>query len=334
MKIQPCTTHLSWKEWEIAHPDLSFLQSWEWGEFQRNVGHEPIRWQLFDGGKRIGQFQGFSHRIVRGVSYLYLPRMYSDGVEIDALRQAGKDGGIDFLRIEPISSLSKTLPYTHPTTSRQPAHTLIIDISADDEALFAGMHTKTRYNIRVAQKNGVQVDETKDVDIFWKLNEETTARDAFKSHTKEYYTKFLQLSMVHQFTAYVQDVPIASILCIGFGNTFTYVHGASSNEMRNVMAPYALQWHAMQFAKAHGYTQYDLWGIAPLVSEPIEGKTVSLHGRSWKAAHPWSGITRFKVGFGGEYVEYGEAVEVVCHRIVYWLLRIIKKVKKRIKTKK
>lgn len=334
MTIQPCTSHLSWKEWEIAHPDLSFLQSWEWGEFQRSVGHEPVRWQLFDGGKRIGQVQGFFHRIVQGVSYLYLPRMYSEGVEIAALRQAAKDGGIDFLRIEPISSLPKGEKYVFSTVSRQPAQTLIVDISADDQTLFAGMHTKTRYNIRVAQKNSVQVDETKDVNIFWKLNEETTARDAFKSHTKEYYTKFLQLPMVHQFTAYVNDVPIASILCVGFGNTFTYVHGASSNEMRNVMAPYALQWHAMQFGKSHGYTRYDLWGIAPLIPEEGGEDVQCLHGKCWRVAHPWSGITRFKVGFGGAYVVYGEAVEVACNSLVYWLLGVVKKIKKKIRLRK
>ncbi len=328
MTIQPCTTHLSWKEWEINHPNLSFLQSWEWGEFQRSVGYEPVRWQMFDHGTSIGQIQGFTHRVLPGVSYLYLPRMYSDGVDLTAVRDAAKNSGIDFLRIEPTGDIAIHGVRSRLVASRQPAQTLVLELSKTEEELLADMHTKTRYNIRVAQKHGVTIDMQKNSDIFWTLNRETIERDHFKSHEKDHYTKMIKLGMVYQFTAYYGDTALASIICVGFGNTFTYVHGASSNDMRNIMAPYAAQWAAIQFAKEHGYQFYDMWGIAPLVNEEISETVQCVHGRCWQTGHAWSGITRFKVGFGGEYIEYPQAIEVVCNRPVYWGLDMVKKIRR------
>ncbi|MGN1238533.1 MAG: peptidoglycan bridge formation glycyltransferase FemA/FemB family protein [Muribaculaceae bacterium] len=43
----------------------------------------------------------------------------------------------------------------------------------------------------------------------------------------------------------------------------TYLYGASSSRMRNLMPAYALQWKAMQLAKASCCVEYDMFGIAP-----------------------------------------------------------------------
>jgi lipid II:glycine glycyltransferase (peptidoglycan interpeptide bridge formation enzyme) len=137
----------------------------------------------------------------------------------------------------------------------------------------------------------------------------------------------ITLPMAEQYTAFLDGTPLASIICIGFGHTFTYVHGASSSAMRNTMAPYLLQWTAIQEAKKMGFHRYDFWGIAPLVEKTDDESVQCLNGRSWPSGHAWSGITRFKVGFGGEYREYPEAVEVVCNRMVYGLLNIVKKIR-------
>jgi lipid II:glycine glycyltransferase (peptidoglycan interpeptide bridge formation enzyme) len=178
MTIQPCTKHLAWKEWELAHPDLSFLQSWEWGEFQRGAGYAPVRWQLFDQGKPTTQVQGFLHHIMPGVSYLYLPRMYSAECDLIALRQAAKAQHIDFLRIEPMTPLKVAGVKAVSTHLRQPAQTLVLDLDQSEAELRAGMHTKTRYNIRVAEKHGIEIEARKDADIFWKIKKPWRGMDS------------------------------------------------------------------------------------------------------------------------------------------------------------
>lgn len=318
-----------WKEWEVGHPDLSFLQTWEWGEFQRSAGHEPVRWQIFEQSALIGQVQGFEHRLFPGVSYLYIPRMPAvSGSSIDEMVKIARESGIDFLRIEPAEEAEGEFSVSaKKIKSRQPAQTLILSLLPNEEELLAGMHAKTRYNIRVAQKHGVRIDTKKDATIFSQLNVETTERDRFKSHESEYYAGMLALDEVYQFTAYADDMPIASIICAGAGNTYTYVHGASSNAMRNVMAPYLLQWEAIRFAKQNGFATYDFWGIAPFVEKTDSDAIQCAHGKCWNNTHPWSGITRFKVGFGGEYREYPPARELVCNRLVYGLFNFIKSLK-------
>jgi lipid II:glycine glycyltransferase (peptidoglycan interpeptide bridge formation enzyme) len=76
---------------------------------------------------------------------------------------------------------------------------------------------------------------------------------------------------------------LAAIMALFRGKQATYLYGASSNIKRNLMAPYALQWRAMQDAKIFGCEVYDLFGIPPDESP----------------GHPMAGLYRFKTGFGG-----------------------------------
>ena len=189
------------------------------------------------------------------------------------------------------------------------------------------MHPKTRYNIRLAERKGVAVCEEKDAEVFWRLNQETAARDQFKSHSKEYYKKMLAFDFAHQLTAEYQGQPIASNILIHSGDTMTYLHGASSQTRREAMAPYLLQWRGMELAWRLGRTKYDLWGVAPEVemgNEKREERMIAcFHNYCWDAEHKWGGITRFKVGFGGEPVLYGEAADVVLQSWKYKMYRLM-----------
>lgn len=128
-----------------------------------------------------------------------------------------------------------------------------------------------------------------------------------------------------QYNAFYNGEPIASILCIFFGDTCTYVHGVSGNIHRNVMAPYLLQWHAMQIAKARGIRYYNLGGVAPAAAS---GQTTAFHGYAWDAAHTFTGITRFKVGFGGSVRAYPPGVDIILRPALYGLYTLGSRVKK------
>lgn len=199
------------------------------------------------------------------------------------------------------------------TQSVQPDKTSAVDISQEDDALFAKMHEKTRYNIRLAIKKGVHIVQAaptkKTMGEFLQLLVATAARNGFRAHETSYYQRMsedlgvksgrehlhLRLAM-----AYHDNKPIAGALLGYFGDTVTYLHGASDHEARNLMAPYVLHWEIMRAARTVGYTQYDLWGIDE---------------------KRFPGVTRFKLGFGGHPIQYPGTFDLPVHPMWYKLYR-------------
>lgn len=330
MNITKCTKKSYW----IDSVSGSFLQSWSWGEFQSEVGHKVVRIQAKAGSTVIGQIQGFIHIIGLGLSYLYVPKYRPSAQPVlqDFAYEAKKQG-FTCIRMEPsfpvdISYLKYT---TRGVANSQPRYTLVLDLNKSEDEIFEMMHQKTRYNIRLATKKGVVIKKEKNADIFFRLNSQTMERDRFKGHTNKYYEQFISQKNVEQFIAYYEGAPITSILCIGFGDTFTYVHGASSNEHRNIMAPYIMQWHAILHAKKQGFFHYDFWGIAPL----SKTGSVCFNNLCWNKKHKLSGVTRFKVGFGGRQESYPQAFDIVLrptlylfYKIVFHVIRILRNIKK------
>ncbi len=289
--------------------DTSFLQSKAWGEFQTAVGHRTIQ---------FATGQGFEHRLGLGMKYLYCPRVQPQAFNIQSLGELKKQGFL-FVRVEPIAELSAMSYELSATPNRQPQHTLFIDLSKSEVVLLDVMHPKTRYNIHLAERHGVLVKEEKNADIFWRLHEETAQRDAFRGHPRVYYEKMLDLPIVKQLTAYHGYTPIASHLLVIYEGASTYLHGASANHLRNLMAPYLLQWEGMKLGKREGCARYDFWGVAP----PTQ-TGATFHGYTWDSTHPWSGVTRFKAGFGGLSQSYPQAIDIVLSPIAYRLYRAVR----------
>lgn len=325
MKLSEIENKAEWGEISQSNSNAEFLQSYDWGEFQQAVGNHVLRLAFLNGDK----LQGFVHEIGLGWKYAYFPRVViKEDVSRDLIEYL-KTKSIFFVRIEstiffePKSESNKIVQ----TRNRQPETTLIVDLQKNNEELLAAMHSKTRYNINLAEKKGVIVKKEKNADVFWNLNKETTGRDAFKSHGREYYEKMLGMEMTAQLTAYFDGVPIASNICVNYGGVFTYLHGASSNKFRNVMAPYLLQWHGIQLAKEIGCVVYDFWGIAPIQEKNAMGQASYYNNFYWDANHHWSGVTRFKVGFGGAVKKYPRAFEIPLKEGKYKLFNFVKKIK-------
>ncbi len=149
------------------------------------------------------------------------------------------------------------------------------------------MRQKGRYNIRLAEKHGVTVEQSADVGAYAKLAAETAARDGFKApgaRQFEYFLKALPGSFLLLAYAPTDPLPIAGLLGVAWGKTGIYYYGASRDAHRELMAPYLLQWEAMRLCRNLGCEHYDLLGVAP--PEAPEN-------------HPWQGISAFKGKFGG-----------------------------------
>ena len=293
-----------WNE-EVLRRGGGFLQSWEWGTFQEKAGHRVVRLRS-DGA--TGQF--IEHRLPLGRSYWYAPRGPLGSAA--AFTSAKAFSGATFLRVEPGDAPADSIR----VASVQPSQTLVLDLTKDEEELLAGMHEKTRYNIRLAERKGVKVYEAspKDFDVFWSVMQETATRDAFRQHGKEHYRLMLEAFPFAKLMFAEHDGRVlAANLMVHFGDTATYLHGASSNARREVMAPHLLHWECIRRAKAAGIARYDFWGVAPADAGPD---------------HSWAGITRFKRGFGGTYVEYPGTFDIPLDGFWYGVYRALRRLRR------
>ena len=331
------------------HPLGSIHQTSQWGEFQTKLSGRDKFWRIVvegNDGTMLASALVIRQTLPLKKCWLYSPRGpladYKNPEALQKLLQKIRELGVEntavFFRFDPSLLRDETIDWkllnARPAHAHyQPENTLILDLNLSGEELLKQMKPKGRYNIKVAQKHGVKIresgNETKDIDAFYSLLQQTTGRDAFSGHNKKYYEDMLGIFDLHGgkadpqaklYLAEYEGKPVAGMIVTYFSNTATYYFGASSNEHRNVMAPYLLQWQAIQDAKKHGCGQYDFLGIAPsLPGSPDEVDK----------AHPWAGVTDFKLKFGGKRVDYQPAREIVYRPLWYFIIRLVKKLTRR-----
>jgi len=311
-----------------------FLQSFEWGEFQKSLDRKIWRLGIEENGTLIAVALVVKMPLPLGQSYLYSPRGPiflsppvregdTDGVEedrfkkiLDEIKLLAKKEGCIFYRLEPIKILPTTNCQLLPSYGGQRiTQTVIFDITSSPENLLNSFHPKTRYNIRLSEKHGVTIREGKtdaDFEIFWDLMTKTASRQKIRTHPKEYYKKIsnIQYPILKSkiFIASHKNNPIAANLCLIFDKTFYYLHGGSDNEYRQLMAPHLLQWRQIETAKILGCKKYDFWGFD-------EKK--------------WPGVSRFKAGFNGEIVKYPGTFDLPIDKLRYRLYSLVKKMRRR-----
>jgi len=293
-----------------------FLQSFEWGEFQEIFGSNIFRLAAQEDGEIAAAATLIRKPLPVGRGYFYCPRGpvgRPDAVEAiikNAREIAGREK-IIFFRVEPADKINFGLPAIK-TIDIQPAKTIIFDLSRTEDELLAGMRQKTRYNIRLSEKKEVKVSEamTGDFEVFWKLMQTTNKRDGFRLHNKNYYRSMVDSApFIKLFLAKYRGVAVSAGIFSFFGDTAVYLHGASSNEHRDVMAPYALQWHCIKLAQSMGLKYYDFCGVD-------EKK--------------WPGVTRFKRGFGGEEILYPGTFDLILNSFWYKAYRIARAIRRKI----
>jgi len=288
----------------------SFLQSSAWTDFQKSLGRKT--WQM-DSALII------KNDLLFGKSYLYSPRLRPDAHRdfggqarfedwINRVKKIAKDEKAIFLKLEFEDSADKKILKKfgfRKSQNIQPQKTLILDITKPEEELLKQMHSKTRYNIRLAKKKNIEIKKDKNkFEEFWRLLQQTTKRDGFRPHPKEYYRKMLEVSRVELFVAEYQGKVIAANIVVFYRKTAIYLHGASDYKYRNLMTPHLLQWKQIKEAKKQGCSEYDFWGIN-------EKK--------------WPGVTRFKKGFNGKEVIYPGAYDLVFQPIWYKIYQLARK---------
>jgi peptidoglycan pentaglycine glycine transferase (the first glycine) len=296
----------------IVKNACSFSQSYEWGEFRVDLHNKIWRFVVEQEGEWLATMFMFKDPLQLGQSEVlgYHGPVIKKGLNpeiefevvsllIKHIDSIAKQEKIMRLEVSPLTNDEKwlgtldDLGFSKSLHDSQPRHTLILDIKQEEEELLKQMHTKTRYNIRLAKKKGVEVEvDNSKFKEFWELTKKTQSRQNITTFSYHYFEKLLKIPFVKLYLAKYEGKYIAANLIVTFGNTSTYLFGSSDYEHRNIMAPYLLQWQAIKDSKENHIEFYDFWGAAP---KDATGKETN-----------WSGFTRFKMGFSpnAELTEY------------------------------
>ncbi len=329
MDIMLVTTKDQWKKGDTGDAQAEFLQSFEYGECLKSSLREVGRIQMKE-ENQLHNLQYISQRLPFGFHYIYIPRAVVSRAEIETCIGFAREKRVSFIRLESLTHIPLEGLLFYPVENRQPQYSWVVSLTSPTEELLDAMHEKTRYNIRLAERKGVAVKQEKNMNVFWALHEETFSRHELKSYPKSYFEALLDLPSVIQLNAYSAEKPIATVLLLHHSRRMTYLFGASSYVDRQFMAPYLMQWHAMQYARGHGCIEYDFWGIArPSDQEHETEKTSCFNGFCWEKKHRFNGITRFKVGFGGALRSYPQAVDIVLNPLMYRVYRMMRREIKR-----
>lgn len=288
----------------VNHP----LQSWAWGEFRQGMGIDVVRmhhWQI--------SFHPIPHT---SWTIGYFPKgPLPDKQMVEELTRLGVQKHAVYIQLEPnsteghsVPAFPTLVPSHHPLFTK---HTFILDLTKSESELLAAMHSKTRYNLRVAQRHGVIIKEDNSEEAFeayLKLNNETTARQGFFAHNATYHKTMWRTlrhaKLAHLFTATYKEKVLATWIIFTFRNAVYYPYGASSRDHREVMAPTLLLWEIAKWAKVHGYVSFDLWGALG----PHETNDTN---------NPWYGFHRFKQGFNPTVVSYVGSYDLIISPLLY-----------------
>jgi len=324
-------------------PDGGFLQSNEWRKFQEAYGRKTFNVSSDSFWANI-----IEHKLKLIGNYFYVPRGPLGEGKIEDIIKVAKDNNAGWVRMDLLGGEASKLglKVKKAPHDMQPKEIFVIDITKPEEQLLAEMKSKTRYNIKLAEKKGVNVyaitnsQETKDKQIsnfkfqisnpfdeFLRLVKITARRNEISAHPEEYYRKMWEIIPSANLKLYIaeyQEKIIATNLVLFYGQFATYLHGASDNDFREVMAPYLLQWQVIQDAKKNGCAFYDFGGVS-------SGSTALDHSDLKRPDRydSWKGITKFKLGFSPETkaIEFPGSYDIVINPWRYGTYRVMQKIK-------
>ena len=298
---------------------LHIVQSKQWGEFKTKMGTPAVK---------VGDIQFTKHKIpLTGYFIGYAPRVnfYMQSFSCkeletvcrqekciairfdvpNVIRKEGANGEYKHM-IEDLNKIMRRSPRS--TFAKQ---NVILNLDKPEGELSQNLHSKTRYNVKLAFKQGVKVikDNTdKGFDVFYGLHSNTAKRQGFFPHSKTYYKRVFETlskyKMVDILTAYHEKDALASWMLFNNKGVLYYPYGGSSVVKRQYMASNLLAWEAIKLGKRLNCKLFDMWGATDNEKDPY-----------------W-GFTKFKLGYGGELVNYIDSHDYVVNYNLYKLFNV------------
>jgi len=336
MEIKEINNKEVWENFLLRCEEKTFLNSWNWGEFQKLEGNKIWRLGVYENGELIGIALVVRIKAKRG-TFLFVPHgpnIINPPSQIlnsllIKLKEIAKEEKASFIRISPIwqrneenIKVFRDLGFEDAPIHMHPEITWELDIRPKEEELLMGMRKTTRYLIKQALKNSdIKIIKSQNIENLKKFNEiyYTTAR-------RHKFVPFSPNYLKNQFLCFLPDNQsiliflgeykgkiISSAIVVYWQGIGFYHHGASLSEYNSNKVPvsYLIQWEAIREAKNRGCQKYNFWGIAP----------------GDKKNHPWLGLSLFKKGFGGSKKEYLKTQDLPLSWI-YWPTFIFEKLRK------
>lgn len=346
------TEESAWNRMLLRLPNPHLLQTSEWAELKAEVGWKSIQ-RTWEEDSHVVAAASILKRTFRlgsvgpQAGVLYVPRgplldwsnqSLVEKVITDLEKFCTQERAI-FIKLDAEIPLGTGIPETDSFTedptgtnicqllSRrgwsispeqiQFKNTMLIDLSAGEDELLGNMKQKTRYNVRLAQKNGVNVRQagTDELEVLYQMYAETSVRDGFVIRGRDYYldvwTRFMAAKKAYPLVAEVEGQIIAGLVLFTFGSRAWYLHGMSTQNHREKMPNYLLQWEAMRLAKSLGCSSYDLWGAPDEFNEQDR----------------MFGVFRFKEGLGARVARTPGAWDYVSNKPLYFAyMRVLPRV--------
>jgi len=333
MEIKKIENKKEWEDFLLGCKDKTFLQSWNWGEFNKLMGNKIWRLGVYD-NKELLSICLVSKILARRGRFLLVQhgpifKQFSIFKNlIEKLKKIAREEKCDFIRIAPLlerneenEQIFRDLGFRQsPMHASAYEATWKLDLSLPEEQLLKNMRKTTRYLIRQAQKD-VNIEtfrrwDISDVDIFYQIHQEVVRFQKFTPFSLEYFknefSAFLPEDQVSLFFGQYRGKIIAAAFVIFWSNIAFYHHAALLPRCHKIPIAYLLQWEAIKEAKRRGCIFYDFWGYVNPKENP---------------EHPWAGPSFFKMGFGGYPVEYVKTQDSALSS-KYWLTYLFEKARK------
>ncbi|MFH1575443.1 MAG: peptidoglycan bridge formation glycyltransferase FemA/FemB family protein [Candidatus Nealsonbacteria bacterium] len=303
MTITEIKEKSAWEDFFLKREEKTFLQSWNWGEFQKKMGNKIWRLGVYDNGCPTSLIMAVKVQARRGIFLLVQHNLNFSETLLNKLKEIAEDEGCAFIRIAPLlprneenKKLFKNLGFrASPMHANAYEATWKLDIIMSEEEILKNMRKSARYLIHQAEKNSeltiTKSSQLADAEVYQKLNLKVARRQKFipfsSESVKNEFDIFNQAGQALLFFGKYKGEVIASALVIFWSGIGFYHQAALDPKHHKLPIAYLLQWEAIKEAKRRGCRLYDFWGYV----DP-------------KSNHPWAGPTLFKMGFGGKSYEY------------------------------
>lgn len=327
----------TWESFLLSQNPKSFLQSWNWGEVNKQTGEKIFRLGIYRNNKIVGLSLLIKQNAKRGPHFLIPagPILDWSNKELvkfcfDEIRKIAKREGAWFVRVRPElvdcgenRNLFSSLGMISSPMHLNAENTWILDINKTDDELLSGMRKSTRYLIKKSQTVGLVIEKSvdpKNAKILFELQKETADRHKFVGFPLKLFESEIEVfggsGNAINFICKKGNLVLASAIIIFYGKSAYYHYSASTSKNMDIPFSYFLQWEVIKEARRQGLLHYNFWGIAP----------------NDNPKHRFAGVTLFKTGFGGYRVDWLHAHDFVISPLYYitYLFELLRKVTRRL----